>query len=100
MAILVASHITVEPIVKIPPAHSEKIGCASLISSRKRQSPEDQLAFDVAHWRANANHEMRFRVVRRNGLRRQVCNGEHRRMAPDHRALDEIAQLSNVPGHA
>ncbi len=36
--------------------------------------------------------------MRRNGLRRQVSSGEHQRVAPDHRALDDIAQLSNVSG--
>jgi hypothetical protein len=90
--------VALKPIVEVPSAHSEKIGCASLISSREGQGPEDQLAFDLAHWRAKPNDEVRFCAMWRNGLRRQVPSGEHLRVAPDHRALDDIAQLSNVSG--
>jgi hypothetical protein len=34
--------------------------------------------------------------MKRNGLHRQISSREHRRGAPDYRALDDIAQLSNV----
>jgi len=96
MPIRFVHFVALKPIVEVPSAHSEKIGCASLISSGEGQGPENQLAFDLAHCRADANHEVRFCAMRRNGLNRQISSREHRRGAPDHRALDDVAQLSNV----
>ena len=96
MPIRFANLVALKPIVEVPSAHSEKIGCANLISSGEGQGPENQLAFDIAHWRAKPNHEVRFCAMWRNGPRRQVSSGKHRGLAPDHRSLDDIAQLSNV----
>ena len=52
MTIRFVQAVLLKPIVEVPSAHSEKIGCASLISSGEGQGPENQLAFDLAHCRA------------------------------------------------
>ena len=96
MPIRFVHFVALKPIVEVPSAHTEKIGCASLISSGERQGPENQLAFDLAHCRADANYEVRFCGMGRNGLHREISCREHRRGAPDNCALDDIAQLSNV----
>jgi hypothetical protein len=96
MSIRFVHFVALKPIVEVPSAHSEKIGCASLISSGEGQGPENQLAFDLAYCRADVNHEVRFCGMGRNGLHRQISCREYRRGAPDNCALDDIAQLSNV----
>jgi hypothetical protein len=47
MAILVTRSITVEPIVKIPPAHPKNIGGARFVPSCVRYGSDDEFAFHV-----------------------------------------------------
>jgi len=47
MAIPVTRSITVEPIVKIPPAHPKNIGGARFVPSCVRYGSDDEFAFHV-----------------------------------------------------
>src|SRR3954469_1174414 len=93
-----ACRVPVELVVERLLADAERLRRPRLVVLQPAQGREDVLLFDLAEREAVRQFEIRALAASRRELAREMLGFDGAAAAEDHRALERIAQLADVPG--